>query len=93
SGAIENEKNIERLKQHCLFVYVRSFPQWISNKNHQFLCKSKEEEGLYKLNGATIVQRDNILCKVSDIVSYGDYKEYDTFVNDIVEKIKEYYGV
>lgn len=93
SGAVENSDNMEKLREHCLLVYVRSFPRWVTNKDFDGNYNSKEEEVLYKLADKDIIARDNVLCKDVDIIAYGDDRNVDSFVEDIIRKIIDFYGV
>lgn len=93
SGAIEEAKIVEKIKEHCLFIYVRSFPKWVENINYKFDCKSQEEENLYRLTDDCIVLRDKMLCENAEIIAYGEENNIQSFVDNIENKIKKFYGV
>lgn len=93
SGAVEDISNIEKLRKHCLLIYVRSFPNWIENEAFKDDYRSAEEKEIYKVNDVDIVTRDKFMCRNFDIIAYGDEGNSESFANDSIEKIKKYYGV
>ena len=93
SGAFEDETLIEKVREHCLFVYIRSFPKWVTNENYDGNYKSSEEETLYKLKDGQIIARDKTLCENAEIIAYGDDNDLESYVGDIISKIKLFYGV